>query len=76
MYNSHATKWKRLVEFKHLTGTMILIICWTVFYFLYDLYFTVVVLPKFEVMVDAPSFFYYNDSVLTINIVAKYVVFC
>ncbi|KAI0220559.1 hypothetical protein LSAT2_027943 [Lamellibrachia satsuma] len=30
------------------------------------------VLPKFEVTVDAPSYFYYMDSVLTINIGAKY----
>ena len=31
----------------------------------------VVVLPKFDVNIDAPSYFYYKDSVLTINIRAK-----
>ena len=37
---------------------------------------TVAVLPKFEVTVDAPSYFYYLDSVLTINVGAKLVAFC
>ena len=32
---------------------------------------SVAVLPKFEVKIDAPSFFFYRDTLLTFNVGAK-----